>query len=420
LPAAVVIMLLSRFFSRYLTQLLMALGISFLAIGFIGLLYTDEAPILTSRWQILLLGFVFSIAIIYLCRYMLIHLLFNRLLRRRYRKRVVIVGSDREAENVTNHIVTMNAPFWVAGFVSSDRQFSMKIPVHKDKLGDINKIPIIVEQESIDDIVVTDENMEKTILISLLDYCIAEGITVWFPLNYMPVINMKLYPDTFCGLSMIRLCSQKHSWTFNKMKYSLDALVSLTSFLFFLPFFGVIGLLIKINSSGPVFYRANAIGKNGQAFSMYKFRSMKVNNDSTIHKDYVTKLIRGENCQERDENQPLKVTEDPRVTKVGRWLRKLSLDELPQIINVLKGEMSLVGPRPCLPYEYEIYKEWHKKRMSIRPGITGLWQVVGRSQVPFEDMVLLDLFYVYNRNILMDMNILFETVFAVLERRGAY
>jgi lipopolysaccharide/colanic/teichoic acid biosynthesis glycosyltransferase len=162
------------------------------------------------------------------------------------------------------------------------------------------------------------------------------------------------------------------------------------------------------------------VGKNGQTFSMYKFRSMEADTDDKIHKDFVTKLIKGEIQPESNGDQPLKVTEDPRVTSVGKWLRKSSLDELPQIINVLKGEMSLVGPRPCLPYEFEMYQDWHKNRTSIRPGITGLWQVAGRSEVAFEDMILLDLYYLYNRNLVMDMNILFETIFALIERRGAY
>ena len=111
---------------------------------------------------------------------------------------------------------------------------------------------------------------------------------------------------------------------------------------------------------------------------------------------------------------------DPRITTVGRVLRKTKIDELPELWNVVRGEMSLVGPRPPVPYEFEIYKDWHKKRLSVRPGITGLWQVAGRSEVAFEDMVLLDLFYAYNRSIAMDMNILYETVFAVLAKKGAH
>ncbi len=153
---------------------------------------------------------------------------------------------------------------------------------------------------------------------------------------------------------------------------------------------------------------------------MYKFRSMRVNNDVCIHKDYVTKLIKGEIGKDCKGDQVLKITDDSRITSIGKIIRKLSLDELPQLINVLKGDMSLVGPRPCLPYEYELYKDWHKKRQSVRPGITGLWQVTGRSTVSFEDMILLDLYYIYNRSLMMDLSILYETVFVVLGKKGAY
>jgi lipopolysaccharide/colanic/teichoic acid biosynthesis glycosyltransferase len=197
-------------------------------------------------------------------------------------------------------------------------------------------------------------------------------------------------------------------------------LITLPATLLLLPFFALTALAIKANSKGPVFYRANAIGKNGTPFTMYKFRSMWVDGGSDIHKNYVTRLIKGEIRPDTENGRPLKVTEDPRITRVGHLLRKTSMDELPQLLNVLKGEMSLVGPRPCLPYEFEIYKDWHKKRLSVRPGITGLWQVAGRSAVAFEDMVLLDLYYVYNRNFSLDMNVIYETVFAVLAKKGAH
>ena len=145
---------------------------------------------------------------------------------------------------------------------------------------------------------------------------------------------------------------------------------------------------------------------------------MKTEATSDIHKSFVTRLIRGEIGKDEKEEKPLKITDDPRITRVGKLLRKFSLDELPQLINVVKGDMSLVGPRPCLPYEYEVYEEWYKKRAAVRAGITGLWQVTGRSSVSFEDMVLLDLYYIYNRNIALDFNILFETLFVVVGKRG--
>ena len=152
---------------------------------------------------------------------------------------------------------------------------------------------------------------------------------------------------------------------------------------------------------------------------MYKFRSMIAGASKEIHQEYVTRHIKGEIIPDGS-GKPIKLTNDSRVTRVGGILRKTSLDELPQLINILKGEMSLVGPRPCLPYEYKIYKDWHKKRTTVRPGISGLWQVVGRSEVSFEDMILLDLYYIYNRSMDLDLSILFETIFVVLKKKGAH
>ena len=196
--------------------------------------------------------------------------------------------------------------------------------------------------------------------------------------------------------------------------------MTLPGFVALLPLFLSIAAVIKLNSKGPVFYHARAIGKNGLPFTMFKFRSMEINTDHKMHKEYVCKLIKGEIGRENNGEAPLKITDDPRVTRVGKMLRKTSLDELPQLINVLRGEMSLVGPRPCLPYEYEMYKDWYKKRTAVRPGITGLWQVSGRSEVSFEDMILLDLYYIYNRSVMMDLSILWETIFAVMAKKGAY
>jgi lipopolysaccharide/colanic/teichoic acid biosynthesis glycosyltransferase len=219
---------------------------------------------------------------------------------------------------------------------------------------------------------------------------------------------------------MIQLCSQKNSRLFDKLKNVIDALISLVILILTLPLFLAISLAVKLDSPGPIFYKAQAVGKNGKLFQMYKFRTMVEDAGNDIHKEFVTQLIKGEIGETGDERQPLKITDDPRVTRLGNFLRKFSLDELPQLINVLKGDMSLVGPRPCLPYEYECYQDWFRKRVSIRNGITGLWQVTGRSSVSFEDMILLDLYYVYNRSFTLDFNIMFETLFVVLGKKGAY
>lgn len=189
------------------------------------------------------------------------------------------------------------------------------------------------------------------------------------------------------------------------------------------PLFLVIALAIKMTSRGPVFYRQTRIGQRGISFVFLKFRSMYVDCDSSVHQDYVKNLIAG-----RAEGEPsngngkvYKLTNDYRVTRVGKFLRRTSLDELPQFFNVLKGDMSLVGPRPPIPYEAKAYDVWHRSRLyEAKPGITGLWQVSGRSRVTFDDMVRLDLQYARKWSLWLDLQILIETPKAVVLGEGAH
>ncbi len=418
--ASIGLLLLSRYLGDYLLIFIKAVGVSFLAVGLIALLNGYEEPIFFSNWLAFLIGLCVAMGILLLSRVFLVQVVFNNWMRRRFRRQVAVVGSDEEAKRIASHIIDLNAPFWVAGIVGSKEVSHLEASVPKGWLGELRDLPGIVRRMKIREVIVTDEAIDKRVLISLLDYCTSEGVSVWFPPKLMPVIDTRLYIDTFCGLPMIRLCSQRNGWIFNKIKHALDALIAVPLFFFLLPIIVAIAFAIKITSRGPALYKASAVGKNGRIFKMYKFRSMRVEDGYDIHKGYVTKLIKGEISHAGDGDQPFKITEDPRITLMGRILRRYSIDELPQIINVLKGDMSLIGPRPCLPYEYEIYQDWHRKRLSIRPGISGLWQVAGRSAVTFEDMVLLDLYYIYNRNLLMDIGIIYETIFVVLGKRGAY
>ncbi|MGH9524222.1 MAG: sugar transferase [Terriglobales bacterium] len=205
-------------------------------------------------------------------------------------------------------------------------------------------------------------------------------------------------------------------------KRCIDIAGSLAAILLFSPVYAVIALLIKCTSRGPVLFRQTRVGQYGKKFTFLKFRSMRVNNDATIHKDYVTKFIAGKGEKQPSEaGAVFKLTNDPRVTSIGRFIRRTSLDELPQFFNVLFGDMSLVGPRPPLPYEFEVYDVWHRTRVfEVRPGITGLWQVNGRSKTNFDDMVRLDLQYARTWTIWMDLKIMAKTPKAVLGGEGAY
>jgi lipopolysaccharide/colanic/teichoic acid biosynthesis glycosyltransferase len=190
------------------------------------------------------------------------------------------------------------------------------------------------------------------------------------------------------------------------------------------PLFVVIALTIKFSSRGPVFYRQLRVGRYGQTFTFLKFRSMFVNNDCNVHKEFVTRLISStpeETKQGESAEGVFKLTGDKRITRVGGLLRRTSLDELPQFLNVLKGEMSLVGPRPPIPYELAAYQTWHRQRLlAVKPGITGLWQVMGRSSVRFDEMVRLDLRYASTWTPWLDVKILLRTPGAVIRGSGAY
>ena len=202
-------------------------------------------------------------------------------------------------------------------------------------------------------------------------------------------------------------------------KRLMDVLIALGLIVLFGPLMLLIMAGIRISSPGPIFYWQTRIGKKGKPFSMLKFRSMQVKNDPDLHRAYVQKLIH-ENIQPGASSKSnLKMLGDPRITGLGKYLRKFSLDELPQFFNVLRGEMSMVGPRPSLPYEYEVYKEWHKQRLMVLPGITGLWQAMARNTVSFDDMVRIDIEYIQSMNLWLDLKIMFLTPIVMIRGKGA-
>jgi lipopolysaccharide/colanic/teichoic acid biosynthesis glycosyltransferase len=207
------------------------------------------------------------------------------------------------------------------------------------------------------------------------------------------------------------------------VKRAIDIAGSAAALLLLSPLFMVIGVLIKATSKGPVFFRQERLGQYGKKFTFLKFRSMRKDCDSKIHQEYVSKFIAGQvsGQDQSGEKVTFKIQKDPRVTPVGAFLRKTSLDEIPQFWNVLIGEMSLVGPRPPVEYEFKAYDVWHRRRvLEIKPGITGLWQVEGRSRTQFDDMVRLDLKYARVWSIWLDVKILVRTPGAVVSADGAH
>ena len=228
--------------------------------------------------------------------------------------------------------------------------------------------------------------------------------------------NPELYPD---------LLERDEERKFSRfVKRSMDIAGSFAALILCCPLFALISLVIKLTSKGPILFKQERVGRYGSRFTFLKFRSMECDNDARIHREYVKRFIAGEADPARvshTQNAVYKIQSDPRITRVGKFLRKSSLDELPQCINVLKGDMSLVGPRPPIPYELEGYQIWHRRRLlESKPGITGLWQVNGRSRLKFDDMVRLDLQYAKTWSLWLDIKILLRTPRAVFFGAGAY
>ena len=210
------------------------------------------------------------------------------------------------------------------------------------------------------------------------------------------------------------------------LKRILDICASGIGIVALSPLLLTFAFLIKMTSQGPVFFKQERVGLGGRKFKLYKFRSMYINNDPSAHKAFVTKLITEQTPQSGtapagSASASYKIKNDPRITSIGRFVRKTSIDELPQLFNVLKGEMSLVGPRPPIGYEVEVYEVWHRPRVvEVMPGITGLWQVEGRSRTTFDGMVRMDLEYIHNWSLWLDLKLLLKTPAAVMAGKGAY
>ena len=214
---------------------------------------------------------------------------------------------------------------------------------------------------------------------------------------------------------------------YDTVKRILDIIVALVGLVLFFPLWLLIAIAIKVTSPGPILYVADTVGKDGRIFPFYKFRTMRNDSDEAPHKQYLARFVEKNEPytiirrEDGSEERVYKIVNDSRVTRIGRILRATGLDEAPQLLNVLKGEMSMVGPRPPRVAEYEHYEDWHKQRLTVMPGITGLYQVTARSVVPFDEVVRIDLEYIRKRSLRLDLRIMLLTpINVIILRKGGY
>jgi exopolysaccharide biosynthesis polyprenyl glycosylphosphotransferase len=291
------------------------------------------------------------------------------------------------------------------------------VPIVSDLAG----LPDAIREAGANEVIFADSHVDGDTLFDVMMRCgRRRGVEFRIAPSLFNCLPSKTEVDQIGALPMIRLFREPLSDFARGTKRLSDIIIAALTLTLLSPFWLVIALLIKFDSKGPVLYRQERVGMDGRIFVVYKFRTMRTDADSEIHREYQRKFIAGHaEANVGDAKKPAyKLRNDPRITRVGRILRRLSLDEVPQLFNVLSGDMSIVGPRPPIPYEVEAYELRHRKRLDIKPGLTGLWQVSGRNRLPFEEMVKLDLFYIENWSLLFDMKIILRTVLVMLRGDG--
>jgi exopolysaccharide biosynthesis polyprenyl glycosylphosphotransferase len=336
-----------------------------------------------------------------------------------FRHKVLIIGTDETAKMVAVEMdLDETHGFEVVGFANDTLPEGEKVFEDLCVVGKISQLTSLVKKYDIEDVIIAQSEITHEKLLELIDKAKATKANVRLASNVYRIIPEKVFVERFMGVPVVLMPQNYNNLLFSVYKRVFDFIfAALTLLILAIPLL-IIAALIKFSSKGPVFFRTKRIGKDGKPFEFYKFRTMYVNSDDTIHREFVSEFIRQDGEGKTDKIK--KITDDPRITKIGKFLRKTSIDELPQLFNVLRGEMSVVGPRPCLPYEWEQYDEWHRRRFSVIPGCTGLWQVSGRSAVDFNDMVILDLFYIDNMSPLLDLKIIFRTIPVMLLAKGGY
>jgi len=327
-------------------------------------------------------------------------------------KKVIIVGSGNIARDFVRTV--RSNPDWrleIIGLITTKGDDNIKTGFNNiHVLGDITGFTKILHSFYIDELIVAVETDEIRMVDDIVSICDKEGVPLKFISPFFREIISKARPMTIYGIPVINLLPVERNDLEMFLKRLMDIIISLAGIIILLPVFLLIAILIKVDSPGPVFYKWRILGLNKRPLTSYKFRTMVVNADE----------LKKELMDKNEMSGPVfKMSRDPRVTRVGRWLRRYSLDELPQLWSVLKGDLSLVGPRPPLQTEVEFYEGWHRRKLSVKPGITCLWQISGRNEIKdFNEWVRLDLKYINEWSLWLDIKILFKTILVVLRGTG--
>lgn len=374
--------------------------------------------ILTSRI------FVFSATllsffVLYFSRVVFLQKLYKLFARNQIiNKKILIIGAGKAGQILAKKLkIAKGLGIRVVGFIDDNRKQGEEVFEGVEVLGTIDDLQKIKEQNNIIEVIVAIDNISYERLIEILQKCNKLDLLVKISSDLFEIIPQKIEIEKYNDIPIVNAAPQIHSDISLFFKRVIDFIGALLGIIVLLPLLIIVSLLILFSSRGPIIYKQVRIGKNGKPFNFYKFRSMRIveSKDEEIRKIAMIEFMKN---NKRNNDSDSKVVDESRITAIGRFIRKTSIDELPQLINVLKGEMSLVGPRPCLPYEYENLEEWQKNRFNVLPGCTGVWQVLGRSEVSFKDSVVLDLYYINNMSPWFDLQLILKTIPVMIFSKG--
>jgi exopolysaccharide biosynthesis polyprenyl glycosylphosphotransferase len=405
-------LILSR--SAHLTALVKAL--------FIGMLYIVSIFFILKISNVAdssLAIFIFSVSsllLMYFVRIELLRYIYLKLNGKQFKRNIIIVGDGKGGKLLATKLFFENPiGLNLVGFVDDNKPINEEIVSGKKVLGQTSQILDLVKEHRVDEIIIALDEVDYERLLEVLDMCRDSKINVKLTSKLFDIVPKKLSTEKYASIPVVDLSPIYTNSLALLLKRTFDVVFAVVGLIILSPLFLALSFLIMLTSSGPIFFKQTRIGKNGKPFQFFKFRSMYVSNgEDEERKKMMIDFMKNESNNGAD----TKVINAGRLTPIGKFIRKTSLDELPQLFNVIKGDMSLVGPRPCLPYEFKEYDSWQKRRVSVLPGCTGVWQVSGRSSVSFTDSIVLDLYYVNNMSPWLDLKLILKTVPVMLLAKG--